>query len=458
MRCRWCIQVVLALLIGEAVAGPPRSPAALQGTAFTYQGELRQAGVPVNGNTDMTFALFDAAVGGNQVGPTLSFTAAGGNAIPVANGVFAVDLDFGALAFNGAASSERYLRATIGGVTLSPRTQIQSAPYALQARAAEAAYSLITPMAVTAAGDGTPLLSLTATDNSDAASFKVDNVQGTSAAVTGEVDSQFANFGTAGVYGILSGTGGSAAGLFYVSDPINPRPAVIALTDGSGEGVIANAGGSGNGIETTADGSGFSLYAWKPNFATGSAVRIRNFNASNTSPALHVTNTGSSAAARFEGNVQVTGTLSKGAGSFQIDHPLAPTEKYLYHSFVESPDMKNVYDGVATLDRRGDAWVQLPDWFEALNRDFRYQLTALGAPAPGLYVAEEITGNRFRIAGGRAGQRVSWQVTGVRHDAYARAHRIPVEVDKPEAERGTYLHPELYDASGAQTQEETARE
>ena len=88
--------------------------------------------------------------------------------------------------------------------------------------------------------------------------------------------------------------------------------------------------------------------------------------------------------------------------------------------------------------------MQLPDWFEALNRDFRYQLTPIGAPAPNLYVAQEIQDNRFQIAGGKPDLKVSWQVTGIRHDPYAEAYRIPVEEMKPEGERGTYLHPEAW--------------
>ena len=146
------------------------------------------------------------------------------------------------------------------------------------------------------------------------------------------------------------------------------------------------------------------------------------------------------------GNVSIKGNLSKGGGSFKIDHPLDPANKYLYHSFVESPDMMNVYNGVVVLDRRGAGWVGLPDYFEALNRDFRYQLTAIGAPGPYLYVAREVSGNRFKIAGGKPGAKVSWQVTGIRHDAYANAHRISVEVQKPAEEQGHFLHPELFDA------------
>jgi hypothetical protein len=142
----------------------------------------------------------------------------------------------------------------------------------------------------------------------------------------------------------------------------------------------------------------------------------------------------------FSGKVTVTGNLSKGGGSFIIDHPLDPAHKYLSHSFVESPDMKNIYDGIAVLDADGRAEIALPDWFQALNRDFRYQLTCIGAFAP-VYVAEKIHDNRFAIAGGAPGQEISWQVTGIRQDAYANAHRIVVEEDKPAEEVGHYLHP-----------------
>ena len=147
----------------------------------------------------------------------------------------------------------------------------------------------------------------------------------------------------------------------------------------------------------------------------------------------------------FLGDVDVDGNLSKAGGAFKIDHPLDPANKYLYHSFVESPDMKNIYDGNATLDGNGEAFVPLPEWFQTLNRDFRYQLTCLDGFAP-IYVAQRVQGNRFKIAGGKPGMEVSWQVTGIRQDAWANAHRIPVEQLKPEKERGSYLHPELFGA------------
>ena len=162
----------------------------------------------------------------------------------------------------------------------------------------------------------------------------------------------------------------------------------------------------------------------------------------------------------FKGNVRVYGTINKSALYFQIDHPLDPANKYLNHSSIESTDMKNLYDGVVALDEKGEAKINLPGWFGALNKDFRYQLTAIGAPGPNLYIAEEISENNtnysknnsnknnnsgFKIGGGTSGMKVSWQVTGVRKDPYAKAHPIQVEEDKPDKERGYYIHPDLYD-------------
>jgi hypothetical protein len=145
----------------------------------------------------------------------------------------------------------------------------------------------------------------------------------------------------------------------------------------------------------------------------------------------------------FSGNVLVTGTLSKGAGSFKIDHPLDPAHKYLYHSFVESPDMMNIYNGNVTTGPDGRATVELPDWFEALNRDFRYQLTVIGRFAQAV-VGREVADGSFVIETDQPGVRVSWQVTGIRKDTFANAHRIPVEEDKAGDEVGTYLHPQLF--------------
>lgn len=146
---------------------------------------------------------------------------------------------------------------------------------------------------------------------------------------------------------------------------------------------------------------------------------------------------------RETGDMSISGTLRTSGGEYKIDHPADPANKYLVQSSVSSPEMKNVYDGVVMLDEKGEATVDLPAYFEALNCDFRYQLTCIGGFAP-VYISEEIQGNRFTISGGSPGLKVSWMVTGIRHDAYAKASPIEVVQEKSKEEKGRFLHPELF--------------
>jgi len=149
------------------------------------------------------------------------------------------------------------------------------------------------------------------------------------------------------------------------------------------------------------------------------------------------------------GDLNVAGTLTAAAKNFKIDHPLDPQNKFLYHGSVESSELMNIYTGNAILDNGGEALVSLPEWFEAVNTDFRYQLTAIGAAAPGLHIGQEIANHQFSIAGGAPGMKVSWQVTAVRHDAYAQAHPFVAEQSKPQTERGSYMQPELHGQSAS---------
>jgi tetrahydromethanopterin S-methyltransferase subunit G len=155
-------------------------------------------------------------------------------------------------------------------------------------------------------------------------------------------------------------------------------------------------------------------------------------------------------AARFSGGevlienqLVVNGGVNAVVKNFRIDHPLDPAGKYLYHTSIESPDMKNIYDGNIVTDEKGYATVTLPSYFEALNKDIRYQLTVIGTFAQAI-VSEKVRDNRFVVRTDRPGVEVSWQVTGIRRDAYAEAHRVVPETEKPEAEKGTYLYPELF--------------
>ncbi len=195
-------------------------------------------------------------------------------------------------------------------------------------------------------------------------------------------------------------------------------------SDGGGEGISAN-GGSGS----TNDGAGASLFG-----GTGSANGDGLFSVA-----------GSGLAGSFLGDVNVEGNITTGVATVKIDHPLDPANKYLAHSAVESSDMMNIYNGVAVLDASGEVVVQMPEWFGSLNRDFRYQLTCIGGFAP-VFIAEELANNQFKIGGGRDGMKISWQITGVRQDAWANAHRVPVEEMKSARERGFYLSPELFGA------------
>ena len=145
----------------------------------------------------------------------------------------------------------------------------------------------------------------------------------------------------------------------------------------------------------------------------------------------------------FDGNIEVTGTVFGGAKDFKIDHPLDPANKYLYHASVESSEMMNIYTGNVITDELGMATVKLPDWFEAENGDFRYQLTVIGRRAQA-WIAEEVEHGQFKIASDATHTKISWQITAVRHDAFAKAHPLIVEQAKPARERGFYQSPELF--------------
>jgi len=229
-----------------------------------------------------------------------------------------------------------------------------------------------------------------------------------------------------GVYGVSQGTNADADGVHGETDSA-AASGVAGVNNAGGAGIYGVGGNGVIGSSGIAGGVGVGAY----NSSTGDA--------------LFAENQSGGFAAFFLGDVDVDGNFSKAGGSFKIDHPFDPANKYLYHSFVESPDMMNIYNGNVILDGNGEAFVPLPEWFQELNRDFRYQLTCLDGFAP-IYVAQRVQGNRFKIAGGKPGMEVSWQVTGVRQDAWANAHRIPVEQLKPEKERGSYLHPELFGA------------
>jgi hypothetical protein len=202
---------------------------------------------------------------------------------------------------------------------------------------------------------------------------------------------------------------------------------VFGQNDGSGNGVTGRAGSNGNAVVGV-----FSAGSVGGNAIWGIA------GPENTN------------AGQFDGHVQINGGLDVsgeltvlGGKHFRIDHPCDPANKYLLHCSVEAPEMMNMYNGNVTTDGNGEAVVILPDYFEALNCDFRYQLTPIGQFSQAI-VATEIAGNRFSTRTDKPKVKVSWQVSGVRKDVYARANPTTVEQEKSAGEKGFYLHPQLY--------------
>jgi len=227
--------------------------------------------------------------------------------------------------------------------------------------------------------------------------------------------------GPSASYGVWGESGSTAANAAGVLGRISSAAANAAGVRGENSGNCC-----GMGVAGFHTGSGIGVYGEALN-----GFAVSGFSPNNWSGYFH-------------GSVNVVGALFKSSGAFRIDNPLDPAHEYLQHSFVESPDMKDVYDGVVSTNGKGFATVKLPNWFQGLNRDFRYQLTLLGKDAWGAQavVWEKIHGNRFVIRS-KPHVEVSWQVTGIRQDAWANAHRIQTVVPKGAADN-KYLHPELY--------------
>jgi hypothetical protein len=257
-----------------------------------------------------------------------------------------------------------------------------------------------------------------------------DGVQGDSSegnGVHGET-----TFGTA-VLGeaVRSGGGPPGIGVHGVS---RRGPGVLGFTQDH----IGTAG--------AALGSGFGVYGLQLSPEAGSGV-VGASNIGDGITGIAVTGVGVRGECRrglaglFEGDVNIAGSLTvdgpifKSGGGFEIDHPLDPEHMVLRHSFVESPDMLNVYSGTVTTDDNGEAVVELPDYIEALNRDFRYQLTVVGQFAQAV-VLHEVRDGRFTVATDHPNVKVCWQVTGVRRDQWADEHRIEVEKTRPTSKHG----------------------
>lgn len=234
--------------------------------------------------------------------------------------------------------------------------------------------------------------------------------------------SHAANYG--GVYG--TGTGAGGYGL-YGDATANLGRGVIGVGSGTNAVGVDGAATGPTGSQTGVRGTSVNGYGVE-GVATGGGNGIVGI-------------AGTGYAGSFIGNVHVTGTCcSMAAGTTSIDNPTDPANKYLNQALVESPDMKSIVDGNATTDAAGEAVVILPAYFQAATGDYRYQLTVVGQFAQAI-VSSELKDSHFTIKTDKPNVKVSWQVTGIRQDPYAKAHPIQVVQDKPAAEQGKYLHP-----------------
>ncbi len=465
------IKSIVLLAVIASIASAQRT--------FTYQGTLEDDGAPANGFYDMRFTLWDDPSPGP---PDTQFGSTVVTAPYVTDGLFKVELNMTDETFQTLQSLYLQIEVRLLGdptYTILSRQRVNYAPRALYALKA---VTFDLPLN----GSGPPL-------TSGGATFQITNTatgvgirgEGSSSGVLGISNhppdgypGYLLGTGVAGIssiagihgtsdngYGVAgwssNGTGGyfqtrgnlpnqyalraestfgSTAGLFEVNDFSSNLglPALIAKTSS----IQNNAFAIHSIIESTSPG-GFSTALRGENRGTGPfGIGVWGSHDGSGWGVYGTTGPGG-LAGRFEGDVAVVGLLSKSGGSFKIDHPQDPENMYLSHSFVESPDMKNIYDGVVILDKSGQALVTLPSYFNALNRDFRYQLTTIGGYAP-VYIATEIQNGQFAIAGGTPGLKVSWQVTGIRHDAWANQNRIPTEEYKEPQNQGKYLNPESF--------------
>lgn len=433
---------------------------------ITYQGRLRQNGQLANGSFNINFGLYESPSGGSPLATS------GVLAVSVSQGVFTVELPFGTSLFNG---SDRWLQLIVNGSPLMPRQKINPTPFAytgdrLEWPVSESRDGLFMSLSNTQAGGGDTVFFRNQDEQNQAyigsifagvEAFSADEIGVLTQTNTGAALQARRNDASGAAFVTLANT--DSQGVFAESTTSTSftANAVRAIQSAPGNNDTPavfgqNIDADSYGIGVRGEGGWQGVYGFGDGDGTASYYGVRGFadsGSGGTGYAIYGSTGGSGTrwAGYFVGNTNVTGTLSKGAGSFKIDHPLDPFNKFLYHSFVESPEMMNIYNGQARIDASGSATIQMPDYFQALNRDFRYQLTPIGAPMPNLYIAREMTEDGvFVISGGVPGAKVSWQVTGVREDAFANANRIPVEAWKTGDAVGKLLHPEAFGRSAAE--------
>ena len=246
-----------------------------------------------------------------------------------------------------------------------------------------------------------------------------------------------------GVSGVCLSANGTTHGGYFESRSESGVGAYAQNTRVGGIGLLGRTPPAGSGLSS----GGFSTGAWGDT-DTGNGV-------------LGTANSGTGVAGRSATGTGVYGQNDSGAGfgvfaagnsgasgtkSFLIDHPLDPENKYLQHYCNESPTPQNTYQGTVVTDGNSWAVVELPGYFESINKDAKVQLTVDDATADFVLakVVGGVNGARFRIRTSKPRVKVYWMVSADRNDRWVQKYGTPVEIDKDVSARGTYQHPELY--------------
>ncbi len=450
----------LVFLLTTAMVAAAQSPLT---AGWTYQGFLRVDGVPVSEPANFEFTLWDAVSDGTLIaGPVAA------NGVPVEDGLFTVWLDFGSDAFNGEA---RWLEVRVNGTTLAPRQPLAAAPYALFAAGpwqTGTSSRLYYNAGNVGIGTSFPIdYRLHVNTNSGSAVYGRTTASGLTYGVHGRSESlggigvlgeaSTATGNTRGVQGLSESTAGRGVSGIVSASSGTPRGVYGQAQAGDGAGVygVNNAGAGGapgvHGVSNAPFGSGVfgqGKFSGVNGQATGS-VGAGVYGASSPGEFTNYGVWGFASESSIDYGVYCNGRFAAtGTKSFRIDHPLDPGGRFLHHYCTEGPEPLNVYGGTVMTDDHGEARVVLPEYFEAINRDYRYSLTVVDDSDDDDFVqakvAREIHDHEFKIRTSAPFTKVCWEVTAVRDDLWVRTHGAPAETDKTDRERGKYLHPELY--------------
>lgn len=321
-------------------------------------------------------------------------------------------------------------------------------------------------------GVGTPLFPFSIQANGP--SRAINAINNTSSGTVYGLWAQVLSPAGRGAIGFSNATTGTGSGFYGQSNSTDGR-GVVGLhnaTTGPGNGVLgqtnSTTGRGVYGLAPAATGQTYGVFGQaNSSIGTGVAgVTNSSTNGANTIGVSGIANSFNAVGVAGRGNgdsagvvygvLGITSTVNgfgvfsngatgaSGAKSFVIDHPNDPANKFLVHYAIESPEPYLIYRGTVVLDGTGSAVVELPHYFDDINTDPQYQLTPIGAPAPMLHIASEVSDNEFVISGGVPGMKVSWTVTATRNDLWVQQNPPVVEREKPVAARGKYLHPELY--------------